>query len=175
MENLSIAQHRDTLQYAHTRRGSYKPKVKQFDVGDFVYFQQQPNDTLGTSFSRTILRIKAIKPSSVLELQRIDKCTVQDHSKNCTPCHLPNLDPTIITSTWIPPLYYPCQVCQRTNDVDQMLPCDNYNVDTIYYASSQSSLKFPPAFGTVHHVLLQHLDFSLDHAMLFSAQVWGDT
>jgi hypothetical protein len=37
MENLSIAQHRDTLWYAHTQGGSYKPKVKQFDVGDFVY------------------------------------------------------------------------------------------------------------------------------------------
>jgi len=40
MENLSIAQHRDTLWYAHTQGGNYKPKVKQFDVGDFVYFQQ---------------------------------------------------------------------------------------------------------------------------------------
>jgi hypothetical protein len=38
MENLSIAQHRDTLRYAHTRGRSYKPKVRQFDVGDFVYF-----------------------------------------------------------------------------------------------------------------------------------------
>jgi hypothetical protein len=37
MENLSIAQHRDTLRYAHTRGGSYKPKVRQFDVGDFMY------------------------------------------------------------------------------------------------------------------------------------------
>ncbi len=37
MENLSIAQHRNTLRYAHTRGGSYKPKVRQFDVGDFVY------------------------------------------------------------------------------------------------------------------------------------------
>jgi hypothetical protein len=37
MENLSIAQHRNTLRYAHTRNNSYKPKVKQFDVGDFVY------------------------------------------------------------------------------------------------------------------------------------------
>jgi hypothetical protein len=36
MENLSIAQHRDTLWYAHTRGGNYKPKVRQFDVGDFV-------------------------------------------------------------------------------------------------------------------------------------------
>ncbi len=37
MENLSIAEHRDTLRYAHTRGGNYKPKVRQFDVGDFVY------------------------------------------------------------------------------------------------------------------------------------------
>jgi hypothetical protein len=28
MENFSIAQHRDTLWYAHTQGGSYKPKVK---------------------------------------------------------------------------------------------------------------------------------------------------
>jgi len=37
MENLSIAQHRDTLWYAHTRGGNCKPKVRQFDVSDFVY------------------------------------------------------------------------------------------------------------------------------------------
>ncbi|KAH8958224.1 hypothetical protein BDL97_06G012200 [Sphagnum fallax] len=42
MENLSIAQHRDTLWYAHTRGGSYKLKVRQFDVGDFVC--QRTND-----------------------------------------------------------------------------------------------------------------------------------
>jgi hypothetical protein len=46
-------------------------------------------------------------------------------------------------------------------------------VDTISSASSQSSLKFLSAFGTIHHVFLQHLDFYLDHAMLFPAQVWG--
>ncbi len=40
MENFSIAQRRDTLQYAHTRGGSYKLNVRQFDVGDFVYFRQ---------------------------------------------------------------------------------------------------------------------------------------
>ncbi len=34
MEKLSIAQHRNTLRYAHTQGGSYKPKVRQFDVGD---------------------------------------------------------------------------------------------------------------------------------------------
>jgi hypothetical protein len=127
MENMSIAQHWDTLRYAHTRGGSYKPKVRQFDVGDFVYFQRQPNDTLDISFGRTILRIKTIRSLGVLELQGVDRHTIQDHSKNCAPYHLPNLDPTIITSTWIPPLDYPCQVCQRTDDADQILLCDNYN------------------------------------------------
>jgi hypothetical protein len=118
MENLSIAQHRNTLQYAHTRGGNYKPRVKQFDVGDFVYLQWQPNDTLNTSSGRTILRIKVIKPSSVLELEGATGHIIQDHSKNYAPCHLPNLDLTIITSTWIPPLDYPCQVCQRTDDAN---------------------------------------------------------
>jgi hypothetical protein len=46
-------------------------------------------------------------------------------------------------------------------------------VDTISSASNQSSLKFPLAFGIVHHVLLQHLDFYSDHTTLFPAQVWG--
>ncbi len=108
MENLSIAQHRDTLWYAHTWGGNYKLKVRQFDVGDFVYLQWQPNDTLDTSYDRTILRIKVIRPSSVLELQGVDECIIWDHSKNCAPCHLFNLNPTIITLTLIPPLDYPC-------------------------------------------------------------------
>jgi hypothetical protein len=46
-------------------------------------------------------------------------------------------------------------------------------VDTISSASSRSSFKFPPTIGIIHHVLLQHLDSYLDHATLFSVQVWG--
>jgi hypothetical protein len=68
MKNLYIAQHRDTLWYAHTWGGSYKPKVRQFDVGDFVYLQRQPNDILDTFFGRIILKIEVIKPLGVLEL-----------------------------------------------------------------------------------------------------------
>ncbi len=73
MENLSIAQHQDTLWYAHTRGGSYKPKVKQFDVGDYMYLQRQLNDTLNTFSSHFILRIKAIRPLGVLELQGVER------------------------------------------------------------------------------------------------------
>jgi hypothetical protein len=56
MENLSIAQHWNTLWYAHTRGGNYKLKMRQFDVGDFVYLQRQPNDILDTSCSKTTIR-----------------------------------------------------------------------------------------------------------------------
>ncbi len=73
--------------------------MRQFDVGDFVYLQRQPNDTLDTSFGRTILKIKAIRPLGVLELQGADGRIIQDYSRNCAPYHLLNLDPTIITST----------------------------------------------------------------------------
>ncbi len=46
-------------------------------------------------------------------------------------------------------------------------------VDTISFASSRSSFKFSSVIGTIHHVLLQHLDSYSDHATFFSAQVWG--
>ncbi len=66
--------HPHTYPKVGLRQGSsYKPKVRQFDVDDFVYLQRQLNDTLDTSFDRTILRIKVIMPSGVLELQRADK------------------------------------------------------------------------------------------------------
>jgi hypothetical protein len=68
-----------------------------------------------------------IRASSVLELWGADGCIIQNHSKNYAPYHLPNLDPTIIMLTWIPPLDYPCQVCQRIDDVDHMLLYDNRN------------------------------------------------
>jgi len=45
-------------------------------------------------------------------------------------------------------------------------------VDTIYSALNWSSFKFLSAVSTIHHVLLHHLDFYLDHATLFPAQVW---
>lgn len=40
MENIRIAQHRDTLRYAHIRSGKYEPKSHKFTVGDYVYVQE---------------------------------------------------------------------------------------------------------------------------------------
>jgi hypothetical protein len=37
MENLNIVQHRDTLRYARIRSGVYRPQVRRFSKGDYVY------------------------------------------------------------------------------------------------------------------------------------------
>jgi hypothetical protein len=85
MENLSIAQRRDTLRYAHTWVGNYKPKVTQFDVSDFVYFQQQPNDILNISSNHIILRIKVIVFSSGLDLKESTNAQFKMTSKIVRP------------------------------------------------------------------------------------------
>jgi hypothetical protein len=44
-------------------------------------------------------------------------------------------------------------------------------LNTIFFASSRSSLKFPLTFSIINHVLLQNLDLYLDHAMFFPTQI----
>jgi hypothetical protein len=46
MGNLQIAQHRNTLRYAKTRSGAWKPNLVQFAAGDYVYLQREMLDTL---------------------------------------------------------------------------------------------------------------------------------
>ncbi len=119
-----------------------------------MYFQWQLNDTLDTSSSHTILRIKAIRPLGVLELQGVDGHTIQDHFKNHVPCHLPLLDSTIITSTWIPPLDIHVKYVKGQMMLIRCYFTIIVMVDTIYFTSSRNSLKFLLAFGIIHHVLL---------------------
>jgi hypothetical protein len=136
-----------------------------------VYLQRQLNDTINTSSSCTILKIKSIRPSCVLELQGADGRTIRNHSKNCCPA---------TCRTWILPssrrlgfLYLIIHVRYVKGQTMLIRCCFAIiiMVDTIYPASNWSSFKFPSAFATVHHVLLQHLDFYSNHATFFLAQV----
>ncbi len=54
-ENLAIAQHRDTLRYAIIRGGGYRPSIRRFHVGDYVYLQQIAPMMLDVTAGRTIL------------------------------------------------------------------------------------------------------------------------
>ena len=54
-DNLAVAQHRDTLRYATIRGGGYRPRVRRFDPGDYVYLQQTAPTPLDVTAGRIIL------------------------------------------------------------------------------------------------------------------------
>jgi hypothetical protein len=128
--NLAIAQHRDTLRYAHTRSGDYKPKLKRFEVGDLVYLKRQKADSMDLRVGRIILRITKVKGNGRLLLEGRDRKQIRDHVENCAPCHNPNID------LWQNPqlakqdLDQACQVCKKTSIKAGglgMLLCDKCN------------------------------------------------
>jgi ribosomal protein L37AE/L43A len=127
--NLAIAHHRDTLCYAHTRSGDYKPKLKRFEVGDLVYLKRQKADSMDPRVGRIILRIAKVEPNGRLFLEEHDRKQIHDHVENCAPCH-PNID------LWQNPqlakqdLHQACQVCKKTGVKSEglgMLLCDKCN------------------------------------------------
>jgi hypothetical protein len=95
MGNLEIAQYRDTLRYAHTRSGAWKPKAISYGVGDYVYLQREMLDTLKTKVGQRILRLRTVRPEGVLELEGADARTVRMLMERCAPCHRPDM-----TSRW---------------------------------------------------------------------------
>lgn len=121
--NLKIAQQRDTERYRKIRGGGYRPSVRRFEDGDYVYLQKRTPTTLDTKAGRTILRVVKVLPSGVLELQ--GKCgkRIKDFMRNCAPCHLPidgtmDLDLANITAS------QKCQHCGSPNQPAKFLLCD---------------------------------------------------
>ena len=128
MENLKIAQHRDTLRYSTIRGGSYRPKQRKFEVGDYVYLRRQAQDSIDAATSPRILRVTAVRSNGILELQGADQRRATEHCKNCAPCYLPDLDGSM------DPMRAPirdttsCELCKRADGEDTMLLCDACNL-----------------------------------------------
>ena len=89
MENLSIAQHRDTLCYTRIHSGAYQPQLRRFRQGDYVSLQREAPTTLDVKAGHTILQVKEVLPSGLLLLEGKDGRECREHFKNCAPCHLP--------------------------------------------------------------------------------------
>ena len=123
MENLSIAQHRDTLRYARIRSGSYRPQLRRFKVGDYVYLQREAPTTLDVKAGRTILRVREVLPSGILLLVGKDGQEYRDNVKNCAPCHLP-IEGTIQPELAIVPPGHKCFACGEKTGAATMLLCD---------------------------------------------------
>jgi hypothetical protein len=126
--NLRIAQHRDTLRYAMTHSGAYKPRLRKFLVGDFVYLRVgQKRNTLEVHAQQQVLRIVEMRPSGIAVLQGRCGARMSAHVSSLAPCHLPDLDPTLDLSLLRPSADMACEVCNSPEMADTMLLCDGCN------------------------------------------------
>eukprot|EP00877_Chromochloris_zofingiensis_P007303 jgi/Chrzof1/2826/Cz12g00080.t1 len=122
-DNLRIAQHRDTLRYSRVRDGTYLPKLRKFEVGDYVYIQREVKTTIQLKARPLILRVKEVRSSGVLVLQGRCGTKTSVHMTQCAPCHLPDLDGTIDPSLAADDDAQ-CVICGYPDDDHVMLLCD---------------------------------------------------
>jgi PHD-finger len=123
-DNLRIAQHRDTLRYATIRGGGYRPRLRRFRAGDYVYLQQTAGRTLDVSAGRVVLRVKEVRPSGVLVLEGRDGAEWQEHARNCAPCHIPYIEGTVDPSLRLAAPSQRCMGCGEPTQGEQMVLCD---------------------------------------------------
>jgi hypothetical protein len=124
MENLAIAQQRDTQRYAKIRGGGYRPRVRRFLPGDYVYLQQTAPTTLDVTAGRVVLRVEEVGPSGVLTLIGRDGVEVKDYARNVTPCHLPHLEGAVDPTAAVIPAGLRCQECGDSRRPATMILCD---------------------------------------------------
>ncbi|GAQ89224.1 hypothetical protein KFL_005000010, partial [Klebsormidium nitens] len=124
MGNLQIAQHRDTLRYAKTRSGAWKPQLIQYGVGDYVYLQREMLDTLDIRAGERILRMRSVEANGVLELEGSDARTVRVHVERCAPCHRPDVDGRLDPRAAVPSPDFACTRCKKATGAARMLLCD---------------------------------------------------
>lgn len=124
MRNLAIAQQRDTRRYAQIRGGGYKPRIRRYEPGDYVYLEQVAPTTLDVTAGRIILRVKEVGSTGVLTLEGRDGVEWKDHAKNVAPCHLPHLDGTLDPYAAVIPAGLKCRECGDARRGYALVLCD---------------------------------------------------
>ncbi|GIL83832.1 hypothetical protein Vretifemale_12544, partial [Volvox reticuliferus] len=123
--NLLIAQHRDTLRYARMRGGAVLPRLRRFDIGDYVYYRNTTaRTTLDPQARPEILRVTEVRPTGVLVLEGRCGNTITAHVTHCAPCHLPISDHQVDPRLARPSPSLPCEVCSFPDGEEWMLLCD---------------------------------------------------
>ncbi len=123
--NHLIAQHRDTLCYATVRGGSYPPRLREFEPGDYVFVRRpERHHTPLPQARQEILRVVDITDVGVATLQGRCGGTVKYNVSSLAPCHLPNIDPAVDQTGWQPGADLPCEVCHFPDDDAFMVLCD---------------------------------------------------
>ena len=145
--NLEIAQHRDRLRYAKLRSGAYLPKIKRYEVGDYVYVKYRTKpDMLQPDVRPEILRVLQVRPGKggqemVLRLQGADGMTVDEHFSNCVPCHLPIEEGQLKFGRAA--IDYPCQACGFPDDGENIIRCDGCDKGWHLYCLDPPLLSVP--------------------------------
>lgn len=137
LDNLAIAQRRDTLRYATVRSGGYRPAVHDLAVGDYVYIRapaSQDSNTLSLAVNDEIYRVVELLPTGVARLQGKDGRTMPENVRNLAPCHLSTIDGTVdptLAHPDVDTIEIPCEICNSIEHNPQdrviMLLCDHCN------------------------------------------------
>ncbi|GIL88644.1 hypothetical protein Vretifemale_16561, partial [Volvox reticuliferus] len=111
--NLLIAQHRDSLRYARMRGGAMLPRMRRFELGDYVYYKNTTGRTALDSEARPeILRVTEVRNTGVLVLEGRCGSQITVHVSHCAPCHLPIDDHTVDPRLARPSPSLPCEICK---------------------------------------------------------------
>jgi hypothetical protein len=119
-ERAVSAQQRQSVRFQRVRRRDVPPRLHRFQVGDYVYVAQKPINSLDVTATRTILRVRAVKPNGGLELEGADGTVVRTRMELCAPCHIPHL----VTDAVGVPADLACAICGSPSMADPMLLCD---------------------------------------------------
>jgi len=126
-ERAVSAQHRPAVRIHRVRRRDVPPRLHRFQVGDYVYVAQKPINSSDVTTTRTILRVRAVRPNEVLELEGADGTSVRTRMELCAPCHIPHL----VTIGVGVPADLACAICDNPSMADPMLLCDM--CDNVYH------------------------------------------
>jgi hypothetical protein len=134
MDNLRIAQHRDTLKYEKARTGTTPIPLVRFAVGDLVHVRRSNVlNTLQSEAKPGVFRIVQVMPSGVLRIGGRDGKTMAIHERNCSPCHQSNIDTTVDQSRRWVPKGLTCELCDTADNAGLILCCDGCGLGFHFY------------------------------------------
>ena len=129
-QNLLISQHRDRKYYKDSRSGQFKPRLRRFEIGDFVfvkYSDAQLKDSMRPSARPVILKIQAVSQAGQLTLIGSDGQSKVVPPEYCARCPLVNIDTRVHESLGQVADDTTCTKCASADRGHEMLLCDNCN------------------------------------------------
>ena len=128
MGSLSIAQQRQTYQYAQRRGGGYTFAGLRVQVGNLAYIRDRYAQALEPGVQQPVLEVVQVRASGVVILQGPSGRTVHKHMEDVIPCHLNDRDMSLRPDQRGPTEEESCELCgvkqQERRGLWAMLACE---------------------------------------------------